>query len=128
MGYESKIYFCEEYNFPENKIHHSQIIAMIDMCKMGYSSSVEDFLQCFDTETTFSIYIPGCDEEGNETMVDEIEDMYGARLKYASDVEELYQCAKQMANESDYWRFDLLKGMIKKFKKYPNVKIVHYGY
>lgn len=127
MGYESRIYFCHEYNFPE-PIHHSAIVAMIDMCKMGYSQTVHSFIKCFDTETTFSIYIPGCDEEGNEIMVDEIEDMYGDRIKYASDTERLYELATKMAEESDYWRFDVLKGMIEKFKEYPHIKIVHYGY
>ena len=127
MGYESRIYFCQEYNFPE-PIHHSQVIAKLDMCKMGYSDTVQRFLKCFDTETTFSIYMEGSDENGNEIMVDEIEDRYGARLKYASDVEELYKRAKQMAAEDDYWRFNILEDMIRAFKDYPHVKIVHYGY
>lgn len=127
MGYESRIYFCHDYDFPE-PIHHSSIIAMIDMCKMGYSDSVMKFRNCFDTETEFSIYIPGCDKDGNEIMVDEITDCYGSRLKYASDVENLYQYVKQMADEDDYWRFNILKGMIEKFKEYPHIKIVHYGY
>lgn len=127
MGYESRIYFCKEYNFPE-PIHHSEVIATIDMCKMGYSDTVQRFLKCFDTETTFSIYMEGSDENGNEIMVDEIEDKYGARLKYASDVEELYKWAKRMAAEDDYWRFKVLENMIRAFKDYPHVKIVHYGY
>ena len=127
MGYESRIYFCQEYNFPE-PIHHSNIVAMIDMCKMGYSDAVMRFRNCFDTETKFAIHISGCDENGNEIMVDEIEDMYGARIKYASDVDKLYNLAVKMAEEDDYWRFNILKGMIEKFKDYPHIKIVHYGY
>ena len=127
MGYESRIYFCREYNFPE-PIHHSEIVAMIDMCKMGYSDTVQRFKKCFDVETTFAIYIPGCDEEGNEIMVDEIEDKYDERIKYASDTERLYELATKMAEEDDYWRFNILKGMIEKFKEYPDIKIVHYGY
>lgn len=127
MGYESKIYFCREYNFPD-PIHHCEIVAMIDMCKMGYFDTVQKFLKCFDTETKFSLYIPGCDEDGNEVMVDEIEDKYGARLKYASNVQLLHTLAIQMAEEDDYWRFPILASMIEKFKCYPDVKIVHYGY
>jgi hypothetical protein len=127
MGYESRIYFCREYNFPE-PIHHSEIIAMIDMCKMGYSDTVMKFRNCFDVETTFAIYIPGCDEDGNEIMIDETEDKYGDRIKYASDVDELYNLAMKMAEENDYWRFNILKGMIENFKEYPDIKIVHYGY
>ena len=127
MGYESKIYFCREYNFP-NPIHHCEIIAMIDMCKMGYSDTVQKFLKCFDTETEFSLYVPGCDEDGNEVMADEIEDKRGARLKYASNETLLHTLAIQMAEENDYWRFPILASMIEKFKCYPGVKIVHYGY
>lgn len=57
-----------------------------------------------------------------------MDDMNGARLKYASDVEKLHEYAKQMAKESDYWRFKVLRDMIVSFKKNPNIKIVHYGY
>lgn len=127
MGYESKIYFCNEYDFPD-PIHHCEIIAMIDMCKMGYSDTVREFLKCFDTETEFSLYLPECDEEGNEVMTDVIEDKYGARLKYASNVQLLHRWAVQMAKEDKYWRFSILASMIEKFKCYPDVKIVHFGY
>ena len=129
MGYESKIYFCIEYDFPEGEIHYSSIVAMIDMHKMGYSKQVNDFLNCFDTETSFSISIEGYDDENEvECMVDEIKDKYGERLKYASNTERLYKCAKEMEKSDDYWRFEILRKMIKEFKKYPYVKIVHYGY
>lgn len=127
MGYESRIYFCREYDSPE-PIHHSSILAMIDMSKIGYSSTFDRFLRCFDTETEFSIYILGCDKDGNEVMVDEIEDMYGARIKYASDTEKLYRIATQMAEENKYRQFDLLKAMIEIAKESPDIKIVHYGH
>lgn len=129
MGYESKIYFVEEYSFPENKIHCSRIISMIDMSKMGYSDTVLNFRKCFDTETTFSLYLDGYDSENEiECMVDTIEDKYGKRLCYASDKERLLDCAIEMEKEDNYRRFKQLRKLLQAFIDDDSVKIVHYGY
>lgn len=129
MGYESKIYFVRDYGFPEKGLHHSEIVAMLDVSKMGYNIYVQDFLNCFDTETEFSLYLNGYDKDKEiECLMYTSEDEYGSRLKYASDTERLYLCAKKMKTNDNYWRFKPLVQMIKVFKDFPDVKIVHFGY
>lgn len=128
MGYESKIYFCKEYSFPE-PIHHSDIVAYIDMSKMGYESYVHEFLQAFDTPTPFSIRVEDYNDELDcECMKDVIEDKYGARLCYAFNKDKLYELARKMQKQDGYWRFEKLTEMIKIFKDNDDVYIVHYGY
>ena len=128
MGYESRIYFAKDYDFPKG-IHHSAIVAMIDMCKMGYDDAVIEFRNCFDTETPFSLWVEGYDDENDvECMVEEIEDKYGARLCYASDKMALLDAAIEMEKNSDYWKFEKLRKMIQMFINDNDVYIVHYGY
>lgn len=122
MGYESKIYFCKSYKYSmkEGSIGQCEIVATIDMGKMGYGyyDDITSFVRAFDTETPFSIY----DE------VNEIEDCYGNRLCYG-DKEILYQKMKEIAkNHSGCVRFKWLRDMLKTFKDDPDIYVVHYGY
>ena len=129
MGYESKFYAVKSYNFPEKGLKHSQIIATLDMCKMGYGDNVIAFRKLFDTETPFSIYIYDYDTETEEeTFIDVSEDKYGERLKYISDKKKGIEFAKRIVDEDDYWRFKILLEFMRTFADYDDVYIVHYGY
>ena len=128
MGYESKFYAVKEYDFPEG-IHHSQIIATLDMCKMGYDDDVVAFHKLFDTETPFSIYMYDYDSETEEEKyMDVIEDKYGDRLKYISDKKKGIEMVKRIIDNDDYWRFKLLLEFMRTFADYDDVYIVYYGY
>lgn len=129
MGYESKIYFCRKHLISafERDYFSSEIIAMIDMRKMGYDDEVMKFRKLFNKDTDFGIYIPSSDEEGNEIACYEIEDMYGEHIKYGN-IKELINQLKEVIKKDDYWRFKLLLSMLEMFKDVPDIYVVHYGY
>ena len=58
MGCESKIYFCRKHLISafERDYFSSEIIAMIDMRKMGYDDEVMKFRKLFNKDTDFGIY------------------------------------------------------------------------
>ena len=141
MGYESKIYFCKDYGFPEGKLHHSQVVAMIDMDKLGYYKSSARFNKLFDTETPFSIYIEGYNEEKEvEQLQDKVYDCYGDRICYCSDIDALIETVDSLIKEREEewkkysgknykdYRCRQLKAMLKAFKSDPEIYVVHYGY
>lgn len=128
MGYDSKFYAVKEYDFPDG-IHYSEIIATLDMCKMGDGDDVVTFRKLFDTETPFSIYI--CDDDSEteeEKCMDVIEDKYGDRLKYISNKKKGIEMVKRIIDNDNYWRFKLLLEFMRTFADYDDVYIVHYGY
>lgn len=137
MGYESKIYFCRRYNhsYLNKKYHPSEIIAQIDMCKMGYSDAIIKFRNLFNKETDFTLFINDYnDETEREEWMDVIEDRYGDRLCYG-DITELRKQMSNVIKESEengqpYWRFYLLYDMLKSFEKNggEDIYVVHYGY
>lgn len=129
MGYESKFFAVRDYGFPEEGgLHHSQIIATLDMCKMG---DTDGFLDLFSVETPFTLFLydynPDTKEEGYMYVH---EDKYGDVLKYIpnEDIDEAIDYIKQASKRDTYWRYKLLIDFLKTFKKYKNIYIVHYGY
>ena len=134
MGYESKFYAVREYNFasyqlPEYKA--SEIIAMLDMCKMGYEDDVNKLLNLFKNRVPFVLYLEdGCDEKGNAIIRDTVEDCYGKHITYISneDKEKAIKLVKEISKRDNYWRFNLLHKFLKMFKDYDDVYICHYGY
>ena len=130
MGYDSRIYFVRDYGFPEKSIHHSEIVAEIEMWKMGHSDAAMKFREAFTMETPFSIYVEGYDDENEvECLEDVIEDKYGDRLCYAPNSERLYELAKELEKtDKTYWRFKALRKMIGIFKGMEDIYIVHYGH
>lgn len=129
MGYESKFFAVREYQFPKDGLHHSDVIATLDMCKMGYEDEIMDFRNLFDTETPFTIrmfeYNPETEEE---EMMEVHEDKYGEALKYITDKRKGIELIKNVMDKDDYWRFKLLLEFMKMFADYDDVYIVHYGY
>lgn len=129
MGYESKFFAVREYQFPKDGLHHSDVIATLDMCKMGNEDEIMDFRNLFDTETPFTIrmfeYNPETEEE---EMMEVHEDKYGETLKYITDKRKGIELIKNVMNKNDYWRFKLLLEFMRMFADYNDVYIVHYGY
>lgn len=125
MGYESKFFAVKEYKFPTKGYHHSQIIAMIDVCKIAAS---KEFYDLFDTEANFTLWLPGCDENGDEVMMEKHEDSYGEPIKYCSDKKKVIKAIHRMIAEEDYWRFPPLLKFFEMFEDIDDVMICHYGY
>ena len=129
MGYSSMIYFCREV--PTLVGTHGEIVARIDMENLGDSWATTQFLNCFDTDTGFSIYVLKADADGEESMTDTLADGYGMRLQYASNMDMLYAYALQMMEqelEDNRYPFEMLAEMIRVFRNCPGARIVHYGY
>jgi len=129
MGYESKFYAVKSYDFPENGLKHSEIIATLDMCNMGYDDDVMTFRKLFDKETPFFIYMYDYDPETEEEKyMPVIEDRYRDRLKYISNKKRGIEMVKKIIDNDNYWRFKILLEFMKTFADYDDVYIVHYGY
>lgn len=133
MGYESKLYFKDEWDID---------IVTIDLCKMGYDFPNGNFYELFDKYYSHGLYVdmagtPLSDEDKKyypdcECVPDikVYEDRYGARLKYCY-AEELYEWCKKNRKEMDYKRVDLLYKMAKELSKedkWGRVKVIFYGY
>lgn len=114
MGYESKIYFVKKTNLYYEDKRYAQIIAMIDLSKAG---GIEK-----NFRITSDCYIYA--ESGN-TMV--TADRYGEELKEA-DINEVIEWVEKTPDRTQYARLDILLDMLKIFKKYGDITIIHYGY
>lgn len=141
MGYESKIYFVKAYEFGsdynESGFNSSQIIAVIDMCKMGHTKEVEKFKDLFNKETPFCIVTDDfkVSDDGHGVLTDTITDCYGKRLCYGDMLELIEQLEKVIKEDEEnngfiYWRFNVLLDMLKSFNHNNAEKVfaVHYGY
>lgn len=136
MGYESKFYAVRDYgfgaNYSKNRKNRCEIVASLDISKMGYNETVSKFLDCFDTESPVELYLPDkkYEEKSNEYVADYVdEDCYGDKLKYASDKENLYNCAKEVLKTDKNWPgFKMLVDFIKMLKDYDDIMIIHFGY
>ena len=96
MGYESRFYIVRKYNF-ESMIQGfaaSEIVASLDMCKMGYDHHLFDFFTC---QAPFVLRIDEYDEDTDcEMMTDVIEDKYGDRIMYCTDINGAIEEVKRM--------------------------------
>ena len=134
MGYESKFYAVKRYNHGSGTnpgYNASQIIAVLDMCKMGigYYDSVTEFIKLFDTEADFVIYDYDYDEERECEMYKAMtEDKYGDPIKYISDIDKGIKLMREIIKEIDYYRFPYLKKFLEMFRDEEDIYICHYGY
>lgn len=125
MGYESKVYICErnesKYSRNNNVLWvYNEVIAAIDMCKMGYDNG---WRELFDKELTGDFY--GMDG-GDETIT---EDSYGETLKY-TEIDKVITWLENEMQKSDYRRLAVLYNMLKGFNinQWGNLIVVHYGH
>lgn len=126
MGYCSTIYAAKPYDFPEHQTHllASELEGMLELWEAGFGGGEEnaDIKALFDTESNFSLYIEGNDDD----MAFVKEDKYGNRLVYASDTEALYKAVSARSRKSPALR--KLKKFIEIFMDDDEVCFVHYGH
>lgn len=137
MGYESKIYIVERHEINKRfdgapidpPIVNALVVASYDLCKMGYSNT--EFFDAFRNEIDYTLWLPGCDDYGNETMTDVDEDCYGEHMKSA-DIDELIEALKICEQRDRYRRIPPLVAMLEAFaaerEQWDELQVVHYGY
>lgn len=120
MGYESKLYVVEKKSsiFNEDK-RYGQIIAMIDMCKLG-----DRFLKALNKyrPTDCYIYVDDGDEET-------VEDKYGDPL-VEIPVKDMVDILVELSQDEDYRRFAPAIGLLSGFNlnEWDDLVVLHYGY
>lgn len=123
MGYESKVYICERHEHKNDNKEiawiYNEVIAAVDMCKMGYGNG---WRELFDKELTGVFY--GMDD-GHEIT----EDSYGETLKY-TEIDKVITWLENEMQKSDYRRLAVLYNMLRGFdiNYWGNLIVVHYGY
>ena len=138
MGLENKLYFVRpyydsvKYQYPNGEYYHSQIFAVLDMCKMGYSPEVERFRKAFKNECDFTLLITEYDDKtGMDVLKNVTHNLFdNKQLCYAS-VNQLIPYVKKIiekSNDKEYWLFHVLYGMLKTFEPYNDILVVDYPY
>ena len=123
MGYESKIYVVQEYEpFKEGIKPYGEVIAMFDLCKMGWDIYYrKSFRDLFNQERTCDFY----SDDGN-TVIEE--DCYGDEIQKA-DPKEVIKWLRAFIKDSDYWRANLFYKFLLEMEKSGNgYSLYHYGY
>lgn len=133
MGYESKVFIVNRTEYQNDalgkRIVYGEKIAEFDLCKMGGEQYAPEFYNAFRDEVDFSLWLPACDEHGNEIVAEVNEDCYGEHIKGA-DIDELIDALKAVEQREHYRRIPPLIGMLEGFKKdeWDELIAVHYGY
>lgn len=138
MGYESKIFIVDvkshnqfaidkitnkpildENNSPVIYKGYGQIIAMIDMCKMGYDNGWKEL---FTNEIDYYIYAEDGDHDTNT-------DCYGEHIK-SGDINTIIAWLENRIKIDDYRRLKPLLHLLKSFNldEWKDLQVLHYGY
>ncbi len=138
MGYESKVFVVNavSHNTPKldkrtqepvlDKNGHpimyrgyGQIVAMIDMCKMGYDNGWKEL---FTKEIDYYIFAEDGDHDTNT-------DCYGEHIK-SGDINAIIAWLENRIKIDDYRRLKPLLHLLKSFNldDWEDLQIVHYGY
>jgi len=129
MGYESRIYVVRTSiydNWDGNP--YGSIIAIFNLSNMGNEKyNGVEFTQLFDRVNNCFIY----GDDGNEIL----EDNYGDRLKYTTDIERVISWLEASEADDSYRRAELFLNFLKvlnqqiKTNVWTNeIRLVHYGY
>lgn len=117
MGYESKLYVVEKSTIIDNNKRWGQVIAMIDMSKLG-----QDFFLKLKNYSPTDCYIYLEDEEVTE-------DKYGDPL-IEIPIKDMIAILAEMASKEDYRRLtpaiNLLLGF--NLSEWNELVVLHYGY
>lgn len=136
MGYEVKIYVVRPYNFDGLKegFHASEIVSMIDLNKFGYCDESNAFLNLFNKEIDFTLYMEDYDQNiDREVMGDIYEDKYGKHMCYLQHdkYESAISYLKTMLKRKNYYDIPRVKILIEMLKQYngnDEIYFVHYGH
>lgn len=130
MGYESKVYICNRIR--NNTYIYNEVIAAVDMCKMGYDSGwAELFSKKLDGDFLgFDHDNPRNQDRENTELLD----AYDEPMMYA-DIDTVKEWVNnQIENGEDYRRLFVLKAVLDSFDKTrwgsdrAKLIVVHYGY
>ena len=130
MGYESKVYICSRIS--NNAYIYNEVIAAVDMCKMGYDTGWRDL---FNKKLDGDFLGFDHDNPRNQDWENtELLDAYDEPMMYA-DIDTVKEWVnKQIENADDYRRLFVLKAVLDSFDKTrwesdrAKLIVVHYGY
>lgn len=130
MGYESKVYICNRIR--NNTYIYNEVIATVDMCKMGYDSGwAELFSKKLDGDFLGFDHDNPRNQDWENT---ELLDAYDEPMMYA-DIDTVKEWVNnQIENGEDYRRLFVLKAVLDSFDKTrwgsdrAKLIVVHYGY
>ena len=126
MGVESKFYFVKDYGFGYlNKLGktESEIIAMIDVLKFGYTDESQKFKKLFNKECPFCLYLPTCDDDGNEIMGFVDENPYGNKITYGDYTEIIPQLQEVIKEYKELgWSTHRIKPLLAMMKEFSKLK------
>lgn len=132
MGYESRIYVVRtDARFNWNGKPYGSKIAIFDLCNMGSEKyNGVKFTELFDKENDCSIYA----DDGDTEI---IEDNYGDKLSYTTDVNKVISWLEASEADDSYRRAELFLNFLKtlnqqiklgKWDVFNNIRLVHFGY
>ena len=130
MGYESKVYICNRIS--NNTYIYNEVIAAVDMCKMGYDIGWPDlFSKKLDGDFLGFDYDNPRNQDWENT---ELLDAYDKPMTY-TDIDAVKEWVNnQIGNGNDYRRLFVLKAVLDSFDKTQwesdraKLIVVHYGY
>ncbi len=133
MGYESRVYIIRRSEI--EKTDHTEpwvwgeVIARYDLSKMG---DALEFFGAFRKEIDYTLYLPYCDEYGDERVVETQMDCYGEHMKSAN-INEVITALENIEARDHYRRLPPLIAMLKAFAAEQDewnskLEVVHYGH
>lgn len=128
--YESRLYFVNAptVNTP-NGCHMllPMVVAEYECCKMPY-----DFPYLFNAgeKINFNLYVVGCNDRGEEIMVETMLDKYGEHCRMVKPDLVIKYIESHNDELLDYRRTAPLLGLLKGFNmdQWQNLVVVHYGH
>ena len=128
--YESRLYFVnvQTVKAPNgNDVILPMVVAEYECGRMPY-----DFLYLFNVgeKINFNLYVNGCNDQGNEVMVETVLDKYGAHCRMVKPDLVIKYIETHNDELRDYRRTLPLLGLLKGFDpdRWENMMVVHYGY
>ena len=130
MGYESKVYICSRIS--NNAYIYNEVIAAVDMCKMGYDTG---WRELFNKKLNGDFFGFDYDNPRNQDCENtELLDAYDEPMMY-TDIDTVKEWVNnQIENGDDYRRLFVLKAVLDSFDKTrwesdrAKLIVVHYGY
>lgn len=138
MGYESKIFIVSRRELESPKTGEifpcAIIVATYDLCSVGWDN-INTMKSAFKREIDYTLFLPGCDSEGNERIVETDTDCYGDHMR-AATLPDLIETIKALEQAEHYRRYPPLLAMLEAFNAEveagewdgEELQAVHYGY
>ena len=137
MGYESKIFIVSrnELKYTDGMPFVNAIIEVeYDLDKVGWKN-IKTLTSAFKREIDYTLFLPGCDNEGNERIVETDKDCYGDHMR-AATLPDLIETIKALEQAEHYRLYPPLLAMLEAFNAEVEagewdgneLQAVHYGY